>query len=201
MDCRGLIFTAFDVERNVAEDIRPWHSDEHISERLPVPGVLGAARYVSESEPLHCCALYFLDSPEVFNSAPYQSLFAAPSALTQRIIAGVSGVRFIGDVVRQTGSGHGGCLARWRFVMAPDDDTMLLDWFDNAALEARGLATMRLMRPRRDMPAVTDPHWILLIEGYDRSAVTSLDDKLVAGPGDASHHLFRLEHLLTNPSR
>ena len=44
---RGLLMVFVDVPENVEDEFNRWYNEEHIAERLSIPGVLNAARYVA----------------------------------------------------------------------------------------------------------------------------------------------------------
>ena len=57
-----MVFT--DVPADVEEEFNRWYDEEHIPERLSIPGVLSAARYTAlEGAPKHL-ACYELTEPE-----------------------------------------------------------------------------------------------------------------------------------------
>jgi hypothetical protein len=195
---RGLIFTEFNVARDVWAGFRSWHSDEHIAERLAVPGVRSARRYASTTTARHVCAYYRAETVEVFGTPAYQALFAQQSDATQRMTAGIlNGTRFVGEIVDEDGVGYGGFLYRIRISAQPADDAAVAAWYDaNAAtlLDLPGIVRVLLASPRRELPNVSDPNWILLLEGYDPETLASVD-QVLAGL-TVSTHLFRLEHLI-----
>ena len=60
--------------RSLEEEFNKWYNEEHIFERLSVPGVLSAARYESVvSGPKHL-AVYELESIDVLQSPEYLEL-------------------------------------------------------------------------------------------------------------------------------
>ena len=44
---RGLLMVFTDVPEDVEEEFNRWYDEEHIPERLSIPGVLSAARYTA----------------------------------------------------------------------------------------------------------------------------------------------------------
>jgi hypothetical protein len=44
---RGLLMVYADVPAALEDEFNRWYDEEHIAERLSIPGVLDAARYVA----------------------------------------------------------------------------------------------------------------------------------------------------------
>lgn len=193
----GLIFTEFDALPEVQPELGAWHSDEHVPERLAIPGVRSARRYASIGDPHHYCAFYRAETADVFAAPAYQALFANQSEATLRVTAGIKGTRFVGDIVREHGTGYGGLMRRFRISAEPAQDEAVVAWFDAslAALPGTpGFARVLLASPRRGLPNVTDPSWIALVEGYDAEALADLNPMIAGIPAiDALD--FRLAHI------
>jgi hypothetical protein len=194
----GLIFAEFEIGADIESDFGPWHSGEHVAERLAIPGVLSARRYVSVSNSRQFCACYRATNSDVFLAPAYKSLAYKESALTLRMSENVVGTRFIGEVMRERGAGYGGLLCRVR--VAPADDADLLAWFDASAerlLATRGIVRLTLTAPRRELEGLSDQNSILLVEGYDEEACSRIyrGELGLDGLGDVSCKLFRLAHI------
>ena len=64
----GLLMVWADVPADKEDDFNRWYNEEHLAERLSVPGFLDAARYEAvKSGPKHL-ACYELESPAVLES-------------------------------------------------------------------------------------------------------------------------------------
>ena len=73
---RGLLLVMIEVEPAHEADFNRWYNEEHVPERLSVPGFLNARRFVAlEGEPKYL-ALYDLESPEVLQTEAYTKLLA-----------------------------------------------------------------------------------------------------------------------------
>ena len=68
-------------------DFNAWYDDEHLPERLALPGFLAARRYRSQSRPQHYCALYDTESPQSLSSPAYLERLANPTPATREIMA------------------------------------------------------------------------------------------------------------------
>ena len=70
---RGLLLTMTEPPARLEEEFNAWYDDEHMAERLAVPGFRSARRWVADAKPGEgkYLATYELDSPEVLTSADY----------------------------------------------------------------------------------------------------------------------------------
>jgi hypothetical protein len=80
---RGLLFTLTEPPLAMEEEFNAWYDDEHIPERLAIPGFRSARRWVSERTYL---ATYELDSPQVLQSAPYLARFHNQTPWSKRCL-------------------------------------------------------------------------------------------------------------------
>ncbi|WP_295551131.1 DUF4286 family protein [uncultured Pseudacidovorax sp.] len=76
-----------DVDPEVEADYEDWHANEHVPERLTVPGILDARRYAAMAPALRprYLTLYALASAEVLDSAAYRHLLANPTPASARM--------------------------------------------------------------------------------------------------------------------
>src|SRR5256712_11354727 len=80
----GLLMVWADVPADREKEFNRWYNEEHLAERLAIPGFLGGARYEAvKGGPKHL-AIYELESPAVLESAPYKRVSANPTPWTQR---------------------------------------------------------------------------------------------------------------------
>ena len=82
----GLLLVAIDVDPRDEAELNRWYDDEHIAERMAIPGFLRARRFVAVEGAPKYLALYDVDSPAVLDSAAYRHA-AGPgaTALTRRM--------------------------------------------------------------------------------------------------------------------
>src|ERR1700729_3654586 len=71
---RGLLLFTTDIDPAMEEEFHRWYEDEHIPERMAVPGFLTARRFRAIEGGPKYLALYDLESPEVLASEPYLRL-------------------------------------------------------------------------------------------------------------------------------
>lgn len=84
----GLLLVAIDVDPEHEADLDRWYDEEHIAERMAIPGFLRARRFRALEGGPKYLALYDLDSPEVLETAAYRhATGAAATAMTRRLQA------------------------------------------------------------------------------------------------------------------
>ena len=84
---RGLLMVYVDVPAAVEEEFNRWYDEEHIPERLSIPGVLSAARYVAVRGGPKYLACYELTEPEAYHSDTWQYHLQHPTPWSQRMSA------------------------------------------------------------------------------------------------------------------
>ena len=97
----GMLAVWCDVPATVEQEFNEWYNEEHIYERLSVPGILSAARYEAiVNGPKHL-AVYELESVEVLQSAAYLELKSSPSEWSKKMSPDVIASRYIRNVYEQ----------------------------------------------------------------------------------------------------
>src|SRR5947208_11433164 len=80
----GLLMVWCDVPADKEKEFNRWYNDEHIAERLSIPGFLSAARYEAvKGGPKHL-AVYELESASVMKSDAYKKVSQNPTAWTKK---------------------------------------------------------------------------------------------------------------------
>ena len=80
----GLLMVWCDVPTDKEKEFNRWYNEEHLAERLAIPGFLSAARYEAvKGGPKHL-AVYELESPAVLQSDAYKKVSANPTEWTKR---------------------------------------------------------------------------------------------------------------------
>jgi len=83
---KGLLLMMTDIDAANEEDFNRWYEEEHLDERMAIPGFINARRFTALEGGPKYLALYDLESPEVLQSAPYRhSVGAGKSAWTKRL--------------------------------------------------------------------------------------------------------------------
>jgi hypothetical protein len=94
----GLLMVWVDVPADKEKEFNRWYNDEHLAERLAIPGFLAGARYEAvKGSPKHL-AYYELESPAVLESAAYKKVIANPTEWTKRFGPQAIGTTYIRNV-------------------------------------------------------------------------------------------------------
>jgi hypothetical protein len=222
---RGAIIIWNDIAPEGRAEFYDWHLNEHIPERLGVPGFLRGARYIAltgETKP-EFLTLYETAGPSVATSAAYLARLNAPTEWTKRATAHFRKTsRALTEVVQSDGAGSGGVMATWRFdetvAGAAAVTRVRSAWGEIAKLArqprisgvhlcltntAASAAKTAESRDRKDI--LTAPIGAVLIEGCDEAAVRAAATELTVcaalNRSDATMGLYRLEHALCNFAR
>jgi hypothetical protein len=97
---RGLLMVYVDVPAEVEEEFNRWYNEEHIPERLSIPGVLSAARYVAVRGGPKYLACYELTEPEAYFSDTWQHYLNNPTVWSKRMSPTVVGRNFVRNLYR-----------------------------------------------------------------------------------------------------
>ena len=136
----GLLMVWTDVPADKEAEFNRWYNEEHLAERLGVPGFLSAARYEAvKGGPKHL-AVYELESPAVLQSAAYKKVSANPTEWTQRSGPNAIGTDFIRNVYTQihpaavtpavANSGMAPALQLGRMDVPPEVDAEFNSWYN-----------------------------------------------------------------------
>jgi hypothetical protein len=136
----GLLMVWTDVPADKEAEFNRWYNEEHLAERLAVPGFLSAARYEAvKGGPKHL-AVYELESPAVLQSAAYQKVSSNPTEWTRRSGPNAIGTNFIRNVYTQihpatvtpavANSGMAPALQLGRMDVPPEIDADFNTWYN-----------------------------------------------------------------------
>jgi hypothetical protein len=150
-----------------------WYNEEHLAERLAVPGFLSAARYEAvKGGPKHL-ACYELESPAVLESPAYQKVRANPTPWTKRCSPEVIATTFIRNVYTLihpqavtpavANSGMAPALQMGRMAVPPDVDAAFNDWY-NTIYVPNYEKVPGVIRGRRYRALVGEPTYLTLYE-------------------------------------
>ncbi len=79
MKGQGLLMVYTDVPGGHEDEFNRWYNEEHIPERLSIPGVLSAARYVAVRGGPKYLACYELAEAEAWHSDAWQDWLKNPT--------------------------------------------------------------------------------------------------------------------------
>ena len=94
-----LVFSAVAPEHDA--EYNRWYNQEHIPERLAIPGVLDAARYQAVQGGPKYLACYELESPDAWYSDAWQRWLANPTEWSRRMSPSVIGTEYIRNLHRR----------------------------------------------------------------------------------------------------
>jgi hypothetical protein len=88
MNRHGLLLTITECPPAMEDEFNAWYDDEHMAERLSIPGFLSARRWVADCKPGEgkYLATYELASPEILDSAPYLARFNNQTPWSRRCL-------------------------------------------------------------------------------------------------------------------
>jgi hypothetical protein len=97
----GLLMVYCDVAAEYDDEFNRWYNEEHIPERLAIPGVLNAARYRAvEGGPTYL-ACYELASPDAWYTDVWQERLQHPTVWSKRMAPSVIGTSNIRNLYRR----------------------------------------------------------------------------------------------------
>ena len=97
---RGLLMVYCDVPLDVEEEFNQWYNQEHIPERLSIPGVLNAARYEAVQGGPKYLACYELDTHQAWHSPEWQNWLNNPTEWSRRMSPSVVATTYIRNLYR-----------------------------------------------------------------------------------------------------
>ena len=217
----GAIIIWNDIAPDGRDEFYDWHINEHIPERLAIPGFRRGSRYraMSSVTSPEFLTLYEISGASVATSAAYLARLNAPTDWTKRATSYFRNTsRALTQIVLSLGPGQGGVMGTVRFDSSPEGRTRVQNLASARMLLEKIAAMPRVTgvhlcttdsdasaakttesRERRDI--LVAPAGALLIEGCDVAAVslgiadvmTSVDlDRAVTTTG-----LYLLEHMQT----
>jgi len=135
----GLLMVWADVPADKEAEFNRWYNEEHLAERLAVPGFLSGARYEAvKGGPKHL-AVYELESAAVMESPAYKKVQASPTPWTQRSGPQAIATTFIRNIYSMihpravtpavASSGMAPALQLGRMGVPPEVDAEWNDWY------------------------------------------------------------------------
>lgn len=191
----------WDMAPEVLADFEDWHSHEHFPERMGIPGFRRGSRWRSAIGGEGIFVLYELEAYETLSSAAYLARLNQPTPWSARMMPHHRHmVRSQCRVLESRGTGLAAFALTVRLSPAPGQDAAL-----RTALAAligelptrAGLTGAHLLRHETPPIAATTEQkirggdqfadWVLVVSGYERSALESLATGELAPPALASH--------------
>jgi hypothetical protein len=150
---KGLLLAAFDFSTAHADEFHDWYDNEHVPERLGVPGFINAERWIDDSDPHIHIATYDLEAADVLRSAPYQAVGGANQSVWTKRVTGMckrimrfEGEQLLpGDGVAPAGAG---ALLMASMNVKPAAMADFTDWYNTEHLPLLG-AVPGVLQARR----------------------------------------------------
>ena len=136
----GLLMVWCDVPADKEDEFNHWYNEEHLAERLAIPGFLSAARYEAvKGGPKHL-AYYELESVAVLQSEAYKKVSANPTPWTRKMGPQAVATTFIRNVYTMihpkavtpqiAGSGMAPALQMGRMDVPASVDAEFNNWYN-----------------------------------------------------------------------
>jgi hypothetical protein len=188
----GAVAIWHDIAPEGRAEFYAWHGQEHMPERVGIPGFLRGRRYIAIEAELEFFNLYEALSVETLKGQDYTARLNAPTPWTLSAVKHFRSVaRSICRVAHSAGPAQGGLIATLRYDVSADGEKahrealvrrLIPDLLDRpnvagvhllvADAQASGIATAE-QRARGAANAV--PRWVLLLEAWgDEADFTTL---------------------------
>lgn len=213
----GAVAIWHDIAPEGREAFYAWHGEEHMPERVGIPGFLRGRRYVARDADLEFFNLYETLTPQVAMGMDYRNRLDSPTPWTKSTVLHFRRVaRSICRVAASFGRGQGGLAMTWRYdvddeKVAAHEPAMAARLHDLA--RAPGIAGAHLLVADTVASAVDNaerkargvanriPGWIIMLEGWGdeapfaKQARAALSDGVLAqlGGGKAELGLYVLQ--------
>ena len=199
---RGLLAVWMQIPERMEEEFTAWYNDEHVPERLGVPGFFGARRYLSLQGYPKFAALYPLEDLAVLSSDDYLKLRRGGSTpWTRRIGRNLEkNIRHEYELLAAYGTPAEAAAPNVllvRFGSDPDREEAFVKWYQGEYLPA--LARVPGVQEAKLYQAtVGTPKYLAVIELDSAGAPESAAWKDASGSAEAKQMLSLLRDVETN---
>lgn len=213
----GAVAIWHDIAPEGRAEFYAWHGEEHMPERVGIPGFLRGRRYVAIEADLEFFNLYEAQSVEVLKGQDYTARVNAPTPWTFSAVKHFRSVaRAICRVSHTSGPAQGGLIATLRYDVpdniAPAHKAALLRGLVPDLLATRGVAGVHLLTADAQASGAATaeqkargvanavPRWVLLLEGWGdeaefialaRDQLSAEELQALGGKGPFSLGLYR----------
>jgi hypothetical protein len=205
----GLLMVWAEVPSDQEDDFNRWYKEEHLAERLSVPGVLAAARYEAvQSGPKHL-ACYELESPDVLTTPEYLRHIEDPTEWSQRVSPSVIGTVYIRNVYEMIypesldseaeSSGMAPALQIGRMGIPEDIEADWNDWYSTVYVPNYEKVP-EVIRGRRFRSVSGEPKYLTVYE-FEHPEVSRTDEWAVQQNIDPRNAAMRtaMDHVPGSP--
>lgn len=179
----GAVAIWHDIAVEGRDEFYAWHGEEHMPERVSIPGFLRGRRYIAIDADLEFFNLYETKDIGVASGPDYLARLNNPTPWTLSTVKHFRKVaRSLCRVAASTGHGQGGLIATWRYdvpdARADVHRRAVIDTIVPALAKTRLVAGAHFLIADEEASAVDTverkaraeknriPRWIFLLEGW-----------------------------------
>jgi hypothetical protein len=173
-----------EVPEHQEEEFNRWYNQEHLAERLSVPGILSAARYEAVSSGPKHLTVYELESSSVMESHEYLAVRREPTEWSKRMSPELIGTVFVRNVYEQVfpstvsdetaGSPMAPALQIGRMGIPPETEAAWNRWY-NTVYVPNYEKVPGVIRGRRYRAVVGEPAYLTMYE-FEHEAVSQSEE-------------------------
>lgn len=183
-EVRGLLLVMNDIPAELDEEFNRWYHEEHLAERLSLPGFLSARRYRAVGSQPAYMVVYKCETIDVLTSPSYRNVLDNPTETTRKILPRMQNV--IRAACRETwtsGNAVGGnaIIIQCKAIEGREKDArrFIRDIFAERLKETGCMVSISLWESNAEMTAASNSEtarraspdhyadWVLLVESYD----------------------------------
>lgn len=184
---KGMLFSQMEPPAELEDEFNVWYDEEHIPQRLALPGFGRALRYREVKGERRYLAVYEIDDMAVLATPAYQRLKQDPGERTARMLASVGGfTRYLCDHVSTIGdeSVPHHYLSVVAFDVPAEEHETIDDWYDTEHSELLLRADAWLRVRRYTVGSGDGPRWSHLAL-HELASLDVLDSEERAAAGRA----------------
>ena len=185
---QAAMLLLFDIVQDAIPEHDEWHTQEHLPERLSIPGFIRGTRWVALNGQPRYFVMYEVEQLSTLTSDAYLARLNNPSPWTSKMMPHYRGMtRGFCSAAGSFGFGMGHASLLIRFKPAAETEPSLRKWLLGDILpqlpSRRGIGSVHLLEgalappmtnEQRIRGADTGVDWALLITGYSQDALASL---------------------------
>ena len=189
-----------EVEPGVRPEFDDWHTNEHLPERLAIPGFLRGTRWTAADGGNGVFILYEVADAAVLTSAAYLERLNNPTPWSRKMMPRhLRMTRGLCSVVHSTGSSLGPSMLTIRLSPRPGNEGRLEAWLAAELPKLAGCAHLLRNVAAPAVPQTTEqrirggdatPDWIVLVNGEGALRADSLGEERLVAQGSAPRPVF-----------
>ena len=142
----GAVAIWHDIAPEGMDEFYAWHGQEHMPERVSIPGFNCGRRFLARQADLQFFNLYETQSPEVVRGPEYKARLDSPTPRTLSAVKHFRNVArslcrvLVKHEVGESGLGQGGLMATLRYDIGEADEALHLDIFKRTIIPRLALS-------------------------------------------------------------